>query len=144
MNALAKLKDKYRKLEPETPYSKFRRLCLKEGVIPVSEDEFNQDWQTYEAGHEAMKTLGNLLREHPTGFKLKRNMVGELVVIIDEAWGKANFETLWEMWGLYEKAAPLIALLHMDRLPLVEDEPPKRLVEGRLPLGPPQRSMNHG
>lgn len=144
MNALAKLQDKYRKPEPETPYCKLKRLCKQEGKEPISEEEFNREWSMYEAGHEAMNTLGNFLREHRKGFKLKRNMNNELVVIIDEAWGKANAETLWQMWELYEKAMPLIALLYIDRLPLVEDEQPKHMVEGSLPLGPPRRSMNHG
>ncbi len=144
MNALAKLQDKYRKPEPETPYCKFKRLCKQEGKEPISEEEFNREWKIYEDGHEAMKTLGNLLREQRTGFKLKRNAKDELVVIIDEAWGKKNFETLWQMWGLYEKAAPLIALVYMDRLPFVEDEKPKRMVEGQLPLGPPRRSAKYG
>ncbi|WP_320169976.1 hypothetical protein [Maridesulfovibrio sp.] len=144
MNALAKLQDKYRKPEPETPYCKFKRLCRQEGKKPISEEEFNREWQTYEAGHEAMKTLGGMMREHRTGFKLRRNMNNELAVVIDEAWGRANAEIMWQMWELYEKAMPLIALLYIDRLPLVEDEQPKRMIEGRLPLGPPQQSTKHG
>lgn len=144
MNTLAKLQNKYRKPEPETPYCKFKRLCRQEGTEPISEEEFNRDWAMYEDGHEAIKPLGNMLREHSSGFKLKRNMNNELVVIIDEEWGKANAEILWQMWELYEKAAPLIALLYIDRLPLVEDEKPKQFVEGQLPLGPPHQSTKHG
>ncbi len=36
------------------------------------------------------ENTGQNVEATPHGFKLKRNMVGELVVIIDEAWGKAT------------------------------------------------------
>ncbi|WP_027722785.1 hypothetical protein [Maridesulfovibrio zosterae] len=144
MNALAKLQSKYKKAEPETPYRKFSRLCKLEGVNPISEGEFNQQWQECESGHEAMKTLGRMIREQGQRFMVKRNKADELVVVIDEVWAKANGETLWQMWELYEKAAPLIGLCYLNNLLIHGDEPPKRFIEGRLPLGIPQRSINHG
>ncbi|SME96697.1 hypothetical protein [Desulfovibrio gilichinskyi] len=144
MNALAKLQSKYKKGEPETAFNKFKRLCQQEEVEPISEDEFNRHWQSFEIGHKAMKKLGVLIREHRQMFMVKRNKADELVVVIDEAWGKANGETVWQMWELFEQAAPLICLCYLNRLPFHGDEPPKKIISTMLPLGTPQRSPKHG
>ena len=116
MSALAKLQSKYKKGEPETAFNKFKRLCRQEKVEPISEDEFNRHWQSFEIGYKAMKKLGVLIREHQQMFMVKRNKADELVVVIDEAWGKANGETVWQMWELFEQAAPLICLCCINRL----------------------------
>ncbi len=116
MSALAKLQSKYKKGEPETAFNKFKRLCRQEKVEPISEDEFNRHWQSFEIGHKAMKKLGVLIREHQQKFMVKRNKADELVVVIDEPWGKVNGETVWQMWELFEQAAPLICLCCINRL----------------------------
>ncbi len=144
MNALAKLQSKYKKAEPESIFTRYSRMCQQDGIEPMPEEEFNQHWQIFESGHEAMKTLGRMIREQGQRFMVKRNKADQLVVVIDEVWGRANGETVWQMWEIYEKAMPLISLCYLNHLPIHGDEPPRRLIEGRLPLGPPRRFQKHG
>ncbi|MBI9110089.1 hypothetical protein [Maridesulfovibrio ferrireducens] len=144
MNALTKLQSKYKKAEPESLFNKYCRMCRQDSIESMPENEFNQHWQTFETGHEAMKTLGRMIREQGQRFMVKRNKADDLVVVIDEAWGRANGETVWQMWELYEKAAPLICLCYLNRLPFHGEEPPKKITSTMLTLGTPQRFAKHG
>ncbi len=132
MNALTKLQSKYKELEPETIFNKYSRMCRQDDLIPMQKEEFEKHWKTFEDGHKAMKQLGVLIREHRQMFMVKRNKVDELVVVIDEAWGRANGETVWQMWELFEQAAPLICLCYLNRLPFHGEEPPKKITSTML------------